>query len=737
MTVPATARLVEDAERSTLTSRSAAIGAIRAARRAGNQADSTVMPTPTANDRIIACALITIGPLGISYPNAAISIRRPDATPTPATRPATDASTPTTSASISTERLTCRPEAPIARSIAMSRVRWATVIENVLLMMKAPTKTATNANTSMITVNGLMSAATAAWSCSIERGAGDDLDAVSDRGLHGGCDIGLRHTRIGGDGDRVRLARGGEQLGGGGVGEQHRGRTRRRVLAGEGGDAGDRELPRLALREHGRYVAQLVAGLVGARLVDHDLVVGRRSVPAGELVGIEVGDVDPVAAERRVLAHVADGLAVAPDELGVPVDAQRGLVDAVGRSDGVEQRGVEPGAGLAVAEVDLRGSPDVGVDSLVGLGQHGVEGGTDRVGEDDGAGHEGDTEEHREGGGQEAQLASCQLLERESEHRDQPPRVRMRSRTESAVGASRSSTIRPSARNTARSAYEAATGSWVTMTIVWPNSRTAVRMNERISAPVRESRLPVGSSAKMISGRLARARATATRCCCPPESSDGRCLRRFVETDGLDDVVEPRRVGRAAGESGREGDVLGRRERRHEVERLEDEADPIAAQLGELLVVELGDVGVADQHGARREVVEPGDAVHQRRLARARRAHDGGEAAGRELDGHAVEGADLALAAPVDLDGVEDSGGGRRSRGLGASKPQPSGRGAGDWMVVEGMVWVSWWEVIGDAPTIRETGAGIVGLQAVRASPSAYVWRMMRAVAPGWMRRTR
>ena len=91
MTVPETARLVEAAERSTLTSRSAAIGAIRAARRAGNHADSTVMPTPTANDRIIACALITIGPLGISYPNAAISTRRPDATPTPATRPATDA----------------------------------------------------------------------------------------------------------------------------------------------------------------------------------------------------------------------------------------------------------------------------------------------------------------------------------------------------------------------------------------------------------------------------------------------------------------------------------------------------------------------------------------------------------------------------------------------------------------------------------------------------------------------
>src|SRR3954447_20019331 len=53
-------------------------------------------------------------------------------------------------------------------------------------------------------------------------------------------------------------------------------------------------------------------------------------------------------------------------------------------------------------------------------------------------------------------------------------------------------------------------------------------MNERISAPERESRLPVGSSAKMMCGRLASARAPATRCCCPPESSEGRCLSRLL-----------------------------------------------------------------------------------------------------------------------------------------------------------------------------------------------------------------
>ena len=222
------------------------------------------------------------------------------------------------------------------------------------------------------------------------------------------------------------------------------------------------------------------------------------------------------------------------------------------------------------------------------------------------------------------------------------------------------------------------------MTIVWPNSRTAVRMNDRISAPVRESRLPVGSSAKTISGRLARARATATRCCCPPESSDGRCFRRFLQPHGLDDVVEPGGVGLAAGEARRERDVLRRRERRDEVERLEDEPDAVAAQLRQLAVVELRDVGVTDEHGARRQVVEPGDAVHQRRLARARRAHDRGEATGRELDGHAVEGADLVLAAPVHLDGVV-----RRERRRAGVATAGGGTGQSVAAVIDG-----WWTVL-------------------------------------------
>ena len=211
---------------------------------------------------------------------------------------------------------------------------------------------------------------------------------------------------------------------------------------------------------------------------------------------------------------------------------------------------------------------------------------------------------------------------------------------------------RPGRRTTA------ATGSWVTITMVWPNSRTAVRMNDRISAPVRESRLPVGSSAKMISGRLARARATATRCCWPPESSDGRCFRRFcsptVSTTWSNHAGSGLRPARRAGSVMFSAAVsVGTRLKAWKMNPMRSRRSWVSWRS-----LSFGEVGVADEHGARREVVEPGEAVHQRRLARARRAHDGGEAAGGELDGHAVEGADLGLASAVDLDGVDDTGGG-------------------------------------------------------------------------------
>ena len=133
-------------------------------------------------------------------------------------------------------------------------------------------------------------------------------------------------------------------------------------------------------------------------------------------------------------------------------------------------------------------------------------------------------------------------------------------------------------------------------------------------------------------------------------------LQPVVETDRRDDLVDPRLVAGLAAEHQREEDVLPGVERGDQVVRLEDEADLGPAQLGQVLVVELGEVGVADVHGAGRERVEPGEAVHQGALPRTRRTHDRGVPAGLEGDGDPVEGADLALADAVDLDGVDGSG---------------------------------------------------------------------------------
>ncbi len=62
------------------------------------------------------------------------------------------------------------------------------------------------------------------------------------------------------------------------------------------------------------------------------------------------------------------------------------------------------------------------------------------------------------------------------------------------------------------------------MTTVAPRVSTACRSRPRTSAAVPVSRAPVGSSANTTSGSVTRARAMATRCCWPPDSSPGRRL---------------------------------------------------------------------------------------------------------------------------------------------------------------------------------------------------------------------
>src|SRR6202035_2911733 len=86
-------------------------------------------------------------------------------------------------------------------------------------------------------------------------------------------------------------------------------------------------------------------------------------------------------------------------------------------------------------------------------------------------------------------------------------------------------TMRPSDSRTTRDACAATSDSWVMSTMVRPD-RCKLSNTSSISRVAVVSRLPVGSSARTIAGSVTIARATATRCCWPPESSDGLCPAR-------------------------------------------------------------------------------------------------------------------------------------------------------------------------------------------------------------------
>ena len=88
-----------------------------------------------------------------------------------------------------------------------------------------------------------------------------------------------------------------------------------------------------------------------------------------------------------------------------------------------------------------------------------------------------------------------------------------------------SSTISPSSSFTWRWACSATAGSWVIRIIVTPSWCSDLSRASNCS-PLAESSAPVGSSARITSAPLISARATDTRCCCPPDNSPGRWVMR-------------------------------------------------------------------------------------------------------------------------------------------------------------------------------------------------------------------
>jgi hypothetical protein len=129
----------------------------------------------------------------------------------------------------------------------------------------------------------------------------------------------------------------------------------------------------------------------------------------------------------------------------------------------------------------------------------------------------------------------------------------------------------------------------------------------------------------------------------------------------LDEVVEPAGVHLTAGQVGREEDVLPGGQGRYQIERLEYEADPVPPEPGQSGVVEGADLLVPDEDLTGGGGVEACHAVHEGRLARARRPHHGREMTPPEGDVDAVQGTDDGVAGAVGL--YESDGTSRRPGG--------------------------------------------------------------------------
>ena len=109
------------------------------------------------------------------------------------------------------------------------------------------------------------------------------------------------------------------------------------------------------------------------------------------------------------------------------------------------------------------------------------------------------------------------------------------------------------------------------------------------------SRLPVGSSASMSSGRFTNARAIETRCCSPPDSSEGKASdfpARPTSCRICGTWLSMTEFGRPM-TCKRKGDVLVHRLVREQLEILEDAAD-VSSEVGDVTLLQLSDVAARD-----------------------------------------------------------------------------------------------------------------------------------------------
>ena len=320
--------------------------------------------------------------------------------------------------------MTCRRRAPIARSSAISRERWVTVIVNVFQMMNEPTNSAMPAKVpktspTILKFSLIASAFSLATPAPVMASVPSGITAES-RWASSVCET----PGDGADVDRVELAGLAEHLlRGPAVEVRRRGAAEVLDPVAVANRAHDGELTGRALEQHLDRGAQRDAVVLGAGGVDGDLVVtggraageqldiaaelrvGRHAVAVGRSATVG-GDGPPVVVgEQRVAAHGALGRADAVD-----------VADLVehGRGDGAPGRADTFGRGVG------RLGPDHRVGARRDLAEELVEGDPHRVGQDERPGQEGDAEGDGRRGQQEPQLVRHHGAQGRGQHGQAP-----------------------------------------------------------------------------------------------------------------------------------------------------------------------------------------------------------------------------------------------------------------------------------------------------------------------------
>ncbi len=178
--------------------------------------------------------------------------------------------------------------------------------------------------------------------------------------------------------------------------QRERGERRRTetVFAAERRDPDDLDVDRLR-RGDDRVIADRQVAVLGGAAVDHDLVVGHWGTSLDELVGVEVGVLDPVAGERR-RAFATELLAVGARELTEALDLWLHDGNTVDLGELVGQRTVDEVLGELTVRGERVGAAHDGVGRAERRLEQRVEVGAECVAEQHRAGEQGNAETHRE-----------------------------------------------------------------------------------------------------------------------------------------------------------------------------------------------------------------------------------------------------------------------------------------------------------------------------------------------------